>query len=69
MCPGEEAVEYCINHSEATMIFVSTANWSKLQAALPRLQNVQTLVFIGADAGKTVRQIYTGDFTRPFESV
>lgn len=52
---GEEAVEYCVNHSEATIIFVSSANWPKLTAALARLQNVHTIVFFGAEVNRGVR--------------
>ena len=48
MSPGEEAVEYVIQHSECRIVFVSTVNWAELGKTLPALkEQVHTLVYWG----------------------
>ena len=48
MSPGEEAVEYVIQHSECRIIFVSTVNWAELGKTLLSLkEQVHTLVYWG----------------------
>ena len=51
---GEEAVEYCVNHSEASILFVSNANWAKLAKSLSKLDAVHTVVFFGSEVDRTV---------------
>ena len=47
---GKDAVGYIVKHSESRVVFVSTANWSKLMSALSDLRGlVHTLVYWGTD--------------------
>ncbi|KAK9817123.1 hypothetical protein WJX72_009841 [[Myrmecia] bisecta] len=49
---GENAIEYIVHHSEATIVFVSTAKFGQLVQALPAIKDrVKTVVFWGEGAG------------------
>lgn len=47
---GEKAVEYIVNHSESSVIFVNTKKWPELVASIAQLKTVHTVIYWGSDA-------------------
>ena len=48
---GDEAVEYCVHHSETTAIFVHTKNWAALSKSFPKFKDqVHTIIYWGPEA-------------------
>eukprot|EP00884_Botryococcus_braunii_P017355 jgi/Botrbrau1/4302/Bobra.0390s0041.1 len=54
---GESAVEYAINHSGASVIFVSDAKLEKLLKALPNIKHKMTVVCWGTPTQESLDQI------------
>lgn len=44
---GENAIEYIVNHSESTAVFVATAKMATLVTAIPKCKGVKTVVYWG----------------------
>jgi len=55
---GEHAVEYIINHSETSMVFVSATNLPKLESALPEVKGfIKTVVYWGTENKESAEKI------------
>lgn len=61
---GETAVQYTINHSEASVIFVSDAKLPMLLLALPNLKRKVTVVYWGLPSKKDLSSLSA--LVRPF---
>lgn len=63
---GKQAVEYVIQHSEASIIFVSANNYGALSTALPAVKDqVKTVVVWGGDVYTEVRGLQLTPFHLP----
>lgn len=55
---GEDAVEYTVNHSETSAIFLQGAKFGALSKAIGSIKkNVKTLVYWGEGDGKLIKDI------------
>jgi long-chain acyl-CoA synthetase len=55
---GENAIEFIINHSESSLVFVQASNLPELIKALPKVKNlVKNVVYWGGDASSAAASV------------
>lgn len=54
---GEDAIEYIVRHSEATLVFAQSAKLARLEKALPQIKDLVKCVVYWGDSNESVNRI------------